>query len=433
MNRSRDYFSSFLIIIVVSSILLISSSLGQTGIPYCWGCTANDITISDLWLGDVNGNPLPTCSGSSPVTAYVWVRFSNNQNSQRNGILLYAIITLDGNSIYDSFKTGGECILNNPGGACSVPPSRSCLAGAGQTGSTFDKYLLSFSYTCGQEVILKNFYIGWESQGTKCTDCVCPTSPYPCQHSKCYHGANIIIPGNQPLISIVKEANPTYVESGGLVTYTYRVSNTGNTNLLNVVITDDKGLVPIRGTDIVGNGDNTLNVGEIWQYSATSHPTADVTNIATVTAQSPTGTQVSDQDDATVRIISLDLAKTATPIFGCPETPVTFTITLSSGFPITTVALTDILPTGLTYVSSNPPGTVDPINPKKIDWTSSNPVLPWIITLQAYMDGAAFGQISNSVTATGKIYENSLTKSASATVNVMHDPEAIITQVSPPP
>jgi uncharacterized repeat protein (TIGR01451 family) len=433
MKRARYYFRHLLAIIVLSSILLMNSSLGQTGIPYCWGCTANDITISDLWLGDVNGNPLPPCSGGNPVTAYVWVKFSNNQNSQRNGILLYAKIKVDGNTIYDSFASGGECVLNNPGSACSVPPSRSCLAGSGSTGSTFDKMLVSFSYECGQEVILEDFYIGWEAGGTKCTDCVCPGTAYACQHSKCYHGQNIIVPGNQPLISIKKGADPIYVASGGLVTYTYRVSNTGNTNLLNVVITDDKGLIPIRGADIVGNGDNILNVGEIWQYSATSHPTADVTNIGTVTAQSPSGTQVSDQDDETVRIISLDITKTATPVLGCPEIPVTFTITLSSGFPITTVTITDILPLGLTYVSSNPPGTVDQNNPKKIDWTSDNPTLPWVITLGTYMDGAAFGQIVNPVTATGTIYENSVTKSASSTVNVLEDPEAIITQVSPPP
>jgi hypothetical protein len=419
---------------MLSSILLIECALGQTGIPYCWNCPANDLVITETWLGDASGNRLATCipGSTTPVHAYLWAKFEPSTNAQRNGIVLYVKVTRDGLPIIDTFEEGGKCINNvlpeyMSGGTEYCEDAYSCVAG------DLLLSLVDFDYICGQEIKIEDIYVGWESKGVHCTDCVCPTDPYQCQHSKCYHGANIIVPGNQPLISILKYANPEYVVSGGSVTYTYYVSNTGNTALYDVDLEDNTGLIPIRGTDIVGNGDIILDTGEIWEYSVTSNPTADITNIGTVTAHSSSNTYVTDSDDATVRIISLDITKTAMPDKGCPETPIDFTITLSSGFPITAATITDILPIGLTYVSSDPAGTVDPLNDHKIDWNMNNPTLPWIIALKAYMDGAAFGLKTNVVTATGTIYGNSITKSASSAVNILEDPEAIITQVSPPP
>jgi len=256
-GQGMDCFNTISKMIILSSLLLMGSSVGQTEPPYCWNCNANDVSISDVWLGDASGNPLAPCEEGT-VHAYIWARFENNQNSQRNGIVLYAKITADGNTIYDSFPNG-ECLLNNPYGP-SCPDPRSCLAGSSETGSQFDKMLKDFTYTCGQEVLIKDIYIGWISQGTKCDDCVCPTQPYDCGLPKCYHGGNIIIPGNQPSISVIKEANPEYIIiSGEQVTYTYRVSNTGNTDLHNVVLTDDKDLTPARILpDIVGDEDDLL-------------------------------------------------------------------------------------------------------------------------------------------------------------------------------
>jgi len=91
-----------------------------------------------------------------------------------------------------------------------------------------------------------------------------------------------------------------------------------------------------------------------------------------------------------------------------------------------------MLPTGLTYISSNPLGTVDPSDDHKIVWTVTDPALSWEITLKAYMDGEDFGEKTNQATVTATIKGRSITKTASSTVNILRDPEAIITQVMPP-
>jgi uncharacterized repeat protein (TIGR01451 family) len=105
-----------------------------------------------------------------------------------------------------------------------------------------------------------------------------------------------------PGIDIVKEANPTMIHSGDLVTYTYEVSNIGNTALTNVVVTDDKiSVVSYVSGDT--NHDGWLDLDEIWIYEATANPTEDVCNNGTVTAKDKLGVQVSDEDDAFVDVI----------------------------------------------------------------------------------------------------------------------------------
>ncbi len=103
-----------------------------------------------------------------------------------------------------------------------------------------------------------------------------------------------------PEIDIVKTAFPTIIESGEEVTYTYDVSNIGNCDLYNVVLTDDQGLTPIlvSGDD----GDNILEIGETWMFQATAYPSEDVTNIGTVIAEDILKKSVSSDDSATVDV-----------------------------------------------------------------------------------------------------------------------------------
>jgi uncharacterized repeat protein (TIGR01451 family) len=62
------------------------------------------------------------------------------------------------------------------------------------------------------------------------------------------------------------------ISVGGVVTWTYRVTNTGQTSIprANVVVTDNTtGVNPTFTSEISGNGDTIFNPGEVWLYTAT--------------------------------------------------------------------------------------------------------------------------------------------------------------------
>lgn len=105
-----------------------------------------------------------------------------------------------------------------------------------------------------------------------------------------------------PNITILKTADPTAIMSGEQVTYTYRVTNTGDVDLTNITVADDQ-LGNITNLVDNGDGDDTLSPGETWVYQATANPTDDVTNTATATGTPPTEEPVSDTDTATVEIL----------------------------------------------------------------------------------------------------------------------------------
>jgi uncharacterized repeat protein (TIGR01451 family) len=55
---------------------------------------------------------------------------------------------------------------------------------------------------------------------------------------------------------------------GEVVTYSFQLSNTGNTTLTGVVLTDALVSDLTRGLDISGNNDSTFDAGEVWSYTA---------------------------------------------------------------------------------------------------------------------------------------------------------------------
>jgi hypothetical protein len=102
------------------------------------------------------------------------------------------------------------------------------------------------------------------------------------------------------------------VDPGTSVTYTYNVTNSGETPLVNVMVTDDKCDSPsyVSGDD----GDNQLENGETWVYTCTTELSVDTTNTACASANFIGGGQDSACAEATV------LVKQPTPT-PTPETP----------------------------------------------------------------------------------------------------------------
>ena len=116
----------------------------------------------------------------------------------------------------------------------------------------------------------------------------------------------------QPAIQIVK-GGPALVHRGDTITYTFEVTNPGEVELFDVVLSDpicDPGTIT-PGADV----DGSLAVGEVWHFSCTHLVTESdpdpIPNTATVrgdTHQGEGGQEVTDTDDHVVDIIHPGIA-----------------------------------------------------------------------------------------------------------------------------
>jgi uncharacterized repeat protein (TIGR01451 family) len=100
-----------------------------------------------------------------------------------------------------------------------------------------------------------------------------------------------------PAIVIVKTANPVSVSISGPVTYTYVVTNTGDTILHDIVVNDD--IIGLIGT--VGS----LSPGESITLTKTVNVDANspLKNVGTVTGTDVLGKKVTASDDETITVV----------------------------------------------------------------------------------------------------------------------------------
>jgi len=131
-----------------------------------------------------------------------------------------------------------------------------------------------------------------------------PNTPEFTANDQASASLTVICPG----ISIVKTVNPVSGNPGDTVTYTYVVTNTGDTTLFNVSVDDD----------VIGHiGDIAkLEPGETVTLTKDFVlPAGDpeVTNVGTATGTDVLGTKVSDNDDAFVTIVKAENPPPAPP------------------------------------------------------------------------------------------------------------------------
>jgi len=110
-----------------------------------------------------------------------------------------------------------------------------------------------------------------------------------------------------PSIAITKGPANQQAVSGSDVAFDISVTNTGNTTLDNIAVSD-----PLTADCAANIG--TLTAGNSSNYSCTAfNVTADFTNVASVTGDVPGGGQVNDSDNASVDVISPGIQITKGP------------------------------------------------------------------------------------------------------------------------
>lgn len=111
----------------------------------------------------------------------------------------------------------------------------------------------------------------------------------------------------RPAITLTKTANTDEAQLGDEISYTYVVTNIGNTWLSNVVVNDDKAGEAIYQSGDTDN-DGRLDVNETWtltaSYTVTEEDTNPLVNVATASGIDSLGKQVTAQANASVTVLA---------------------------------------------------------------------------------------------------------------------------------
>ena len=140
-----------------------------------------------------------------------------------------------------------------------------------------------------------------------------------------------------PSISLTKVPSAAIVENNTSVTYTYNVTNTGDTPLSAVNITDN-----LYGSITSGQ---SLGVGQSLQFTKIVTLTANTTNTATTAGVDELSTNVTATASATVTVlhpsISLTKVPSATMVKNNTSVTYTYNVTNTGDTPLSSVNITD--------------------------------------------------------------------------------------------
>lgn len=168
-----------------------------------------------------------------------------------------------------------------------------------------------------------------------------------------------------PSINIVK-SGPAVAHVGDSVEYTLVVTNTGNTPLADVGVSDPKcDSTPALQSKLGGDQDALLELGEIWTYTCT-HVVAGadgdpVVNTATAEGTDDLGLTVDDEDSHQVDIIHPDIkiVKTGPALAHVGDTiTYSFTVTNEGDTPLSVVVVSDPLCDSVPLFSGGDDGDV---------------------------------------------------------------------------
>jgi uncharacterized repeat protein (TIGR01451 family) len=169
---------------------------------------------------------------------------------------------------------------------CSTAPVLQSQTG-GNTDTTLDPGE-TWTYTCPYTVAAT------DGTSVKNTANVAGTDPL---NKQATATASWTFPVLHPAVAIDKTANPTSISGTAPVTFSYKVTNTGDTTLYNVVVTDD--ILGAIGTIAQLDPGQSVTLTK----TVTMGPGSPTTNVGTATGTDSLGGKVSSSDPATIAIV----------------------------------------------------------------------------------------------------------------------------------
>ena len=224
-----------------------------------------------------------------------------------------------------------------------------------------------------------------------------------------------------PQIMVNKTANLTGGAPSTVLDFFIEVNNTGNADFVAVEVndllpvgldylSDDSGLTPTKAGNEYTWNLGWLNCSDSVSFNLTAKINGDRFGylVNSVNASGDTGYSDTVNSSATASVLAseanISVTKSADPTSGSKGSPINFTLTVTNNgsAALPHVFVSDLLPAGLTYDSSN--GGAN--NGQYVNWTDAGPLAPaasrtlWI---KATIDGSAYGTLTNHVNVTGSL------------------------------
>jgi hypothetical protein len=201
-------FKTIIILLAFVSFFATSSDVEGQSWPDCaWGCNAKDVTILNVYAGDINGNDLGLCNPSTGYNVYLWTIIDGAGVVRGQPYVLYDIYI---NSIKQNVNTIQSCICKSPlatGERCGA-----LYPGSNRYALPLPSSLYPLGYihlTCQDQLELRNVIITWTTG--KNDNCTNPTLNCANHNSAQCDGQRTIVVNPHPpgSITVEKVTSPT--------------------------------------------------------------------------------------------------------------------------------------------------------------------------------------------------------------------------------